>query len=249
MKFRFLLAIALLFPITASAQWLSVVGSDAHATSITHVFTHAQATVFTAPGGTVSSVSVSLGSAPANGDLIIATCYAYDNATSVTIQDANLNNYTISANSPSSLSNSGEFGIIWFGYLLYAVNASPNVTCTFNTSVFNQTALELDDFSYTGGGSAVYDTASNLATYYSASVAFPVAEPCITPTGNDLLFGQGGGADYSTTGAGSPWTFVQGGNGYGGTAYDLSATTTTCGDWTGAVDPAQAYSATIVGFK
>jgi hypothetical protein len=170
-------------------------------------FSHIQGAEFDQTGGSATSITVTLGSNPAAGDLVIVG-FTSVGATSMSVKDSNNNAYTLSHSSPFTGGSTLSVGI---AYLLSApANATKAITVTYAPG--NGSSAWAEEFSYTGG-SAAYDTDSAAQAVITGTSFTNVS---ITPSGSgELLYAVGNPGDALTApSAGATlgsWTGAAGG--------------------------------------
>jgi hypothetical protein len=138
-------------------------------------FAHAQATVITDSSATVTSLTTTLASNPATGDLVMVGFLGPSSG--VTCKDANNNNYIPTSHSPA--------GGTWNFYLANApANASKAITCSFASSAF--VSQWADDFTVTGG-TVTFDT--DVPQPSGTGSGTTINSPSITPlAAGELLY-------------------------------------------------------------
>lgn len=148
-------------------------------------FTHTRG--ISAQGSTGTTVSVTLGAAPATGSTVIVCVATSAAVTALTVKDGagTPNNYTVSAGSPSTFESGA--GQVWLAYLLNApATANATVTATWTTSVGGP-QMWADVFAPTGGA-PTFDKDAKTTTNPTAGTTINL--PSITPTASgELLYG------------------------------------------------------------
>lgn len=198
-------------------------------------FSHVQGALANG-SGTVSTLSVSLGSNPTPGDLVcvgISLANQSTYASSMTVKDGNGNAYTVTPSSPAFFSAAGFYCQIWLAYLVNAPsNANATITVSWTTASYAH--IWAEEFS---GGTATFD--KDATANSSTGSAYTLNLPSITPTNaGELLYSTvnplgsvTAPAAGATLGA---WTGAAGGISSSGPAseYDLSASSATAVDYT-----------------
>lgn len=196
----------------------------------THTFTHVSNPI-TSFGTGSSPLTTTLTTNPGTGHIVNLKCATFNNGSNtpptLAVADSNSNAYTVTPGSPTGGFSPTSFnGWIFFAYLLSApANATNSIIATFSSSTGGFAACFPDEYSYTGGGSAAFDT--NV-------VGTGLTSPACTITGtNDLLDVVVTSASQNPS-ANSPWI----GNASGSqasswlSAYIENASSNTAVNWT-----------------
>lgn len=175
-------------------------------------WTLAQSWTKSEKGAGQTSATVTLGSTPTTGNLLVATLLWIDlvnsSAGSVTIKDANNVSFTLTASSPSAARPTTS-GLIYIGYL--QVPASPNgaITATFNTTGSGVATLWVAEYAPTSGTNGGLDS-DGSGTGASGTA---VNTPTLTVSQADDLCIAVALSDHQVSTVDSPWTSRAAGTG------------------------------------
>lgn len=162
-------------------------------------FTHIQGKAG-APVSSGTTFSVTLSSAPTNGNAVVCYLSSFPTSLSITVTDGNAKSYTASAASPKNTQGSAES--VWLFYLLSASGASATITATANGTISFNSLIKCDEFNRSSG-TWMYDLDAS-----ASGTTSPVTTPSITPslTGELLFYGVSLASSANCSTAGSPWT-------------------------------------------